>query len=291
MGLLRPECKRRCQVRLAWCKGDYVCIVAETNTSNASAANTFSAVLHEDNLAARFADYTLNQDVSFVGFRAASTAASTTVNVKADSVKDTVGAWDAVNGEYEVKSAGDYTAIIAGKVSSGSSAVVYKNGVSTGYQIGTATGAAYTLNGTAIIPNCIIGDKLSIRTTAAINLTDTYLSFSKRATSQQLFAPTNVEVGIAQNYVDVTASRASGVTYTNNTSRPIMVHLSGTSNTSADYFGDVTVGGVVISIGQGTSQGTAGPYRISLPPFMVPPAKTYSVIINSIESLKWVELR
>ena len=87
-------------------KGDYVCIVAETNTSNANTANTFSAVLHEDNLSARYADYTLNQDVSFVGFRAASTAASTTVNVKVDSVKDTVGAWDAVNGEHEVKSAG-----------------------------------------------------------------------------------------------------------------------------------------------------------------------------------------
>lgn len=174
--------------------GDIIRVTSGVTGVNDQRA-TFGVILFEDNLAARYADYTLNQDISFVGFRAASTAASATVNVKADSVKDTVGAWDAANGEYEVKSAGDYTAIMAGKVSSGSSAVVYKNGVSTGYQIGTTSTASYTLNGTAIIPNCIIGDKLSIRTTASINLTDTYLSFSKRATSQQVFTP------IAQRYV------------------------------------------------------------------------------------------
>ncbi len=144
---------------------------------------------------ARYADYTLNQDVSFVGFRAASTAASPTVNVKVDSVKDTVGAWDAVNGEYEVKSAGDTDIEMTAQTSTSGGAFVYKNGTNTGYFIGASWGANGVISGSVTIPNCIVGDKLSIRLNASFNLTNTYLSFSKRATSQQLFTP------IAQRYV------------------------------------------------------------------------------------------
>lgn len=144
---------------------------------------------------ARYADYTQNQDVSFVGFRAASQAASTTVNVKVDSVKDTVGAWDAVNGEYEVKSAGDTDIEMTAQTSTSGGAFVYKNGTNTGYFIGASWGANGVISGSVTIPNCIVGDKLSIRLNASFNLTNTYLSFSKRATSQQLFTP------IAMRYV------------------------------------------------------------------------------------------
>lgn len=175
--------------------GDIIRVVSENNTGAANNNNTLSVVLHEDNLAARFADYTLNQDVSFVGFRAASQAASTTVNVKVDSVKDTVGAWDAVNGEYEVKSAGDTDIEMTAQTSTSGGAFVYKNGTNTGYFIGASWGANGVISGSVTIPNCIVGDKLSIRLNASFNLTNTYLSFSKRATSQQLFTP------IAQRYV------------------------------------------------------------------------------------------
>lgn len=175
--------------------GDIIRLVAENNSSATNVQNTFSATLFEDNLAARYADYTQNQDVSFVGFRAASQAASTTVNVKVDSVKDTVGAWDAVNGEYEVKSAGDTDIEMTAQTSTSGGAFVYKNGTNTGYFIGASWGANGVISGSVTIPNCIVGDKLSIRLNASFNLTNTYLSFSKRATSQQLFAP------IAQRYV------------------------------------------------------------------------------------------
>ena len=175
--------------------GDVIRVTSATNNTSNAPFNTFSLILHEDNLAARFADYTLNQDISFVGFRAASQAASTTVNVKADSVKDTVGAWDAANGEYEVKSAGDFDVEITAQTSTSGGALVYKNGTNTNYFIGASWGANGVISGSVTIPNCVVGDKLSIRLNASFNLTNSYISVSKRATSQQVFTP------IAQRYI------------------------------------------------------------------------------------------
>lgn len=179
-------------------KGDYVCIVAETNTSNANTANTFSAVLHEDNLAARYADYTLNQDVSFQGYVSATQSlTANTTNINLTSLKDTTGAW--TGSTFVVPSAGDYEIngfLIQTNTSMGIWYSAYVNGVEqcrVGYSAGLST---ITLTGVA--RDLKAGDILSIRantaTTMSINAVS-HLSIHKQATSQQLFTP------IAQRYV------------------------------------------------------------------------------------------
>jgi hypothetical protein len=55
-------------------------------------------------------------------------------------------------------------------------------------------------------------------------------------------------IGIGQTWQNVAASRASGVTYTNTTGKPIMVNIMETSNASSYFYVD----GVFVGQGVGT---------------------------------------
>lgn len=84
--------------------------------------------------------------------------------------------------------------------------------------------------------------------------------------------------GWGQSMNDVTASRAAGTTYTNTTSRPIMVYISGTVSGGTT---NVTVGGVAMPVSDSTGLITV----------MVPQGVNYSVSSGNITISKWVELR
>ena len=89
-------------------------------------------------------------------------------------------------------------------------------------------------------------------------------------------------IGVGQAYQDVTASRAFGVLFTNDTGRPITVIISVKDQTGVNPF-SITVGGVVIvSIND-------MPEWDSAFTFIVPDGATYRADGN-IKS-KWVELR
>lgn len=88
--------------------------------------------------------------------------------------------------------------------------------------------------------------------------------------------------GSGQTWTDVTASRASGTTYTNNTGKPIQVFIQIliASNGSASF----AINGITLGVG---ANGGAGTTTTSLS-FIIPNGNTY-VFTGSIA--KWVELR
>jgi hypothetical protein len=86
-------------------------------------------------------------------------------------------------------------------------------------------------------------------------------------------------VGIGQTWQDVSASRASGVTYTNTTGKPIMVNIMETTNATAEFY----VNGVLVGRGVGT--GTDG--TISA---IVPNGSNYNASLPG-GFAAWAELR
>lgn len=86
-----------------------------------------------------------------------------------------------------------------------------------------------------------------------------------------------MDLGQNQNWINLTNERISGVTYRNDTGRPILVNVSETTNATSVF----TVDGQIV----GQNSGINGDSTISI---VVPPNSTYSctgVIIF------WAELR
>ena len=93
-----------------------------------------------------------------------------------------------------------------------------------------------------------------------------------------------VPLGVGQTWQNVTASRASGVTYTNTTGRPIMICVGTSGPGSAGI--EVIVNGLP-SIGNTTSSYT-GTDRSSVC-VVIPNTNTYSIVAEG--TLIWLDLR
>ena len=94
----------------------------------------------------------------------------------------------------------------------------------------------------------------------------------------------STDLGVGQTWQNVTSSRVSGVTYTNNTGKPIVIIVS---IRDANVFSGVTVsvgGVVIINVDDVGAQGTT-PYT-----FIVPNGSAYSVNVNSNTIRHWAEL-
>ncbi len=89
------------------------------------------------------------------------------------------------------------------------------------------------------------------------------------------------EIGVGQTWQDVTASRASGVTYTNTTGKPIVVNVSSNAGTGSYNF---FVNGVsIVGITESSASNNA------FMGIIVPNGATYSTNYTSI--FNWSELR
>jgi hypothetical protein len=109
------------------------------------------------------------------------------------------------------------------------------------------------------------------------------------ATSYPLLHTGNLSaylLGFGQSWGDYTASRASGVAYTNSTGRAIAVKIETTNNGSGNYFQSY-VNGLLVC----TAQNNA-PYGINLTDtLIVPPGHTYQVNFGVGALQRWCELR
>jgi len=108
---------------------------------------------------------------------------------------------------------------------------------------------------------------------------------AKALSAKQGKALNDMMLGVGQAWQDVTSSRSSGSTYTNNTGKPITVVVS---IRDANVFSGVLVtvaGVVIIDVDDVGAQGTT-PYT-----FIVPTGSTYSVNVNSNTIRRWAELR
>jgi len=95
----------------------------------------------------------------------------------------------------------------------------------------------------------------------------------------------NLGVGAGQTWQDVAASRASGVTYTNTTGRPIVVHVYEVIGT-ASHTSYITVDGVTININADGGANNKQSTQLAI----IPDGSTYSWVTNAVIA-GWYELR
>lgn len=101
------------------------------------------------------------------------------------------------------------------------------------------------------------------------------------AVTQAKLAAAVVPIGVGQTYQNVLASRSPTVTYTNNTGRPIFVHINGFGSTSGNAV-RIVVDGITMRDEFDVAEGSIQ--------VIVPNNSTYIVFTpNGIN--EWVELR
>ena len=116
--------------------------------------------------------------------------------------------------------------------------------------------------------------------TASTNISFDGTKLVSTALDNSITATANLyDLGVGQTWQDVTASRAAGVTYTNSTGKPIVVHILLGSGTSPP---NITVGGVLI---YGSGVGQTGQFMINTA--VIPNGATY--VVNA--RTQWLELR
>ena len=96
------------------------------------------------------------------------------------------------------------------------------------------------------------------------------------------------EIGVNQTWQDVTASRVTGVTYTNTTGKPILISISNYWQSNNGVYDYITVDGVVVvKTGTDNSSTTINITQLAA---IVPNGSTYSV--TALKPFKhWGELR
>ena len=107
-----------------------------------------------------------------------------------------------------------------------------------------------------------------------------------------IFAPNLNPIGVGQTWQDVTASRAIGTTYTNDTSKPIQVSCAvhGYELEGPGEYVAAKVDSVLVQKDYGHSTGSSyyGTYNFS---FIVPVGSTYQIFGIARDILYWSELR
>lgn len=144
------------------------------------------------------------------------------------------------------------------------------------------------------------GDRIRVRASSTTTFILEWIPYAPFATNAQAQTGTNTiksvtpaalratAFALGQTYSDMTASRASGVTYTNSTGKSIAVSMwaltGGTTNMACVCF----VSGVEIQRNSLYSNGSGYTAHAH---FVVPAGATYSIAIQNATLNKWYELR
>ena len=161
----------------------------------------------------------------------------------------------------------------------------YVNGIRLANTDFTAT----TLTSVTLASGLNAGDVVELVSFGAFTVADTY---TKAETDNALSFKANTldlkEIGVGQTWQNVTASRASGVTYTNTTGKPILISISNYWNGNNGVYDYITVDGVVVvKTGTDNSSTTTNITQLAA---IVPNGSTYSV--TALKPFKhWGELR
>lgn len=155
-----------------------------------------------------------------------------------------------------------------------------------------ATDAALTAN-----QGRVLGDRTQPATTTNVGITRfaTATEVANKSATQAAITAANAatvaqstDLGVSQDWVDVKSSRTSGTTYTNNTGKPIQVHVVLYDTNGAGLY--VEVGGVrIINLTYDLPPG--GFYPLS---FIVPANQSYKVFWagnTGSQLVNWSELR
>ena len=139
-----------------------------------------------------------------------------------------------------------------------------------------------------------IDDDKYVSMSASKNSNKAFLNTSLSAFefNKPIYAPNLNPIGVGQTWQDVTASRAIGTTYTNDTSKPIQVSCAvhGYELVGPGEYVAAKVDSVLVQkdYGHSTGGGYYGTYNFS---FIVPVGSTYQIFGNVRDILYWSELR
>lgn len=95
-------------------------------------------------------------------------------------------------------------------------------------------------------------------------------------------------LGDGQTWQDVTASRSSGITYTNTTGKAIGLSISGSGTTNSNF--SITINGIIFNNLFGTFN-LANVYVRDSISIIIPNGATYSITSLGISISNWLELR
>ena len=121
-----------------------------------------------------------------------------------------------------------------------------------------------------------------------LNNTLTSVSTSQALTAAQGKALNDMMLGVGQTWQDVTSSRSSGSTYTNNTGKPIMISIIAIGQ---DATVQIYIGSLLVARQSDIYDGQSNTSTCST---IVPPGSTYRVISTNargISIFSWSELR
>lgn len=155
-------------------------------------------------------------------------------------------------------------------------------------EVGAANGVASLDANTKVpvsqLPNASTTDIGAVQ----LNNTLTSVSTAQAATAAQAKVLGDRDFGVGQTWQDVTSSRFSGVTYTNNTSKPIQVLIS-CSDTAGQVDAEFYVNGSLIITQRYDVGGSYGTTNISV---IIPSGSTYRLTLSGGAAIvKWSELR
>lgn len=151
-------------------------------------------------------------------------------------------------------------------------------------KVGAANGVASLDANTKVPVAQLPAASTSASGAVQLNNTLTSVSTSQAATAAQAKVLGDRDFGVGQTWQDVKGSRSSGVTYTNNTGRPIEVFITILPTSDLDVH-SVIVGGVPLLDGDLGFIGQTIPLS-----FIVPNGTNYTVSSTTTIS-KWAELR
>jgi len=193
------------------------------------------------------------------------------------------------NSNTDIMAAPSGTAVISGFTAFGASDV---NNCSYGnfWQNGKTTIVEAGADGTGVYGNFIIATssiaRINIAANGNIYHTSPVLLSTDPTTDLQAATKHYVDIasgglGVSQIWQSLTGSRALGTTYTNNTTKPIVVYARGSAGngTMTGYVGTVEV-----------ASGSAGSHAVAVT-FIVPAGDTYNITYPSNSLAYWAELR
>ena len=110
--------------------------------------------------------------------------------------------------------------------------------------------------------------------------------------SQAMLASAVVPMGVGQTVTDVTASRATGTTYTNTTGRPILLTYGGNAAAAGNSYVYIQVNGTNMAVLGGASGAATNSLQISSVSLVVPAGATYAVQkTGTFTTQFWTETR
>ncbi len=149
-----------------------------------------------------------NRMVVFTGTQSSQAVTANVTNLTLTSTKDTHGGW--ATNIYTVSVPGDY--LVAGShVTSGGTAIMaYKNGSFFAWGNNAPSASSKGVI-SVLIPNCVVGDTISIRFDSSVTITAGNISISKLQNSQQIAATESINARYFASATSISGSLATVV--------------------------------------------------------------------------------